>query len=124
MLTLLQTALLQATGSGDLCCKMAYLIDSFPMFLDDPALEAAAAVMMQPFLTQLLQASLTAAEAAAESATSASTTMAPQPPASGDPTSTDAAAASPDTSQAEPEALSSSLRYYTGALHELLGTGV
>jgi hypothetical protein len=123
MLTLLQIALLQAAGSGQWCREIAYIIEGFVMLLEDTAREAAAIVLLQPFLMQLLPASLTAAEAAAQAAPNTGSTVAPQQPASAEPATADGAAASPDTSHAESAVLSPSLSYYTRALHALLGTG-
>jgi hypothetical protein len=123
MLALLQAALLLAAGFGaQWLYGMSTILQGFLESLIDPALEAAAAIMMQPFLTQLLPASLTAAKAAAKAATSASDTATLQLPLS---TGQAAAAASPaSTSAAQPPAdPDECLVYVTEALLMLVGTG-
>jgi hypothetical protein len=124
MLTLLQAALLLAAVPGaEWFVEVSAVVENFLMSLIGPAREAAAAVMMQPFITQLLPASLTAAEAADAAEAAASNAATPQTPDFAGLTGADAAAASTSTSQAGLAEQESCLVFVSGALHLLLGTG-
>jgi hypothetical protein len=126
LLTLLQAVLLLAAGRyTDWFFQISTFVESLLIHLDGPAREAAAAVMMQPFLTQLLPASITFAKAAKEAATEAATeagNTAPLPLSTAH-AGTTAAAVSASAAQQPPAEQESCLGYVTGALHVLLGTG-
>uniref|UniRef100_A0A383WFT3 Uncharacterized protein n=1 Tax=Tetradesmus obliquus TaxID=3088 RepID=A0A383WFT3_TETOB len=124
MLTLLQASLLVGASCGfEWTQGMAYLLNTFLATLSGSAREAAAAVLLQPVLTQLLPASITATKAAAQAAASSSSDAAQQLPASAGQAGVDAAAAAAGASQQAPAEHAPILYHATGALHALLGTG-
>jgi hypothetical protein len=130
LLTLLQAALLLAASPyAGWFYRMSVIVGSFVISLDGPAQEAAAAVMLQPFLKQLLPASLaadkadTAGNAATEAATNISVAAMPQVPQSAGQAGADDAAASVDALQETPHEDDLCLGCVTTTLHMLLGTG-
>ncbi|WIA22436.1 hypothetical protein OEZ85_004737 [Tetradesmus obliquus] len=108
MLTILQEAVLVSAGCGDPWFQhyqdLAGILDALEGFLVNlkgSAREAAAAVLLQPVLTQLLPARLEALKAAVQAAAGSSNAVTQGVPAEHD----------------------MCLLYITGALHVLLGTG-
>lgn len=126
MLTLLQATLLRADGHEfDWFEAMAGIVAGFIACLKWPAREAAAAVLLQPFLTQLLPASIAAAEAASQPAGGISNAARQRLQASAGQTGAEhVAAASAGAPQQTSAELEPCLDNVTYALHGLLCTGL